>query len=174
MRRNHLWALGLVLALPILCLDVRTEAEGIILKRIHQHGDCPADKQVIRIPAQEIQIITAQPRVVVGSSSMRMRGYFPAGQAFAPVGQGPFVATFVPMTGTTFGCSQPAAGSSALNAVHALARQHLEFDRQKASRQGEMDHVDKAFKRVQSGLPAPAPAPSDPTQLQKSLDDLTK
>src|SRR5439155_27083524 len=127
-----------------------------------------------RIPGQEIQIVTARPRVVVGDASVRMRGYFPAGHAFMPVGHGPFVASFVPMPGT-FGCAPTTAGSSALDAVHALERHHLEFARQKASLQAEMDHVDRAFRRVQSGVTASGPTNvSDAAQLQKTLDELTR
>ncbi len=132
----------------------------------------------MRLPAQEIRVETAAPRVVVGDLAVhRTRGYVAGhhfatfGQTFAPVGNGPFVATFLPMHGMTFGTST-SAGSAALDAVHALDRQTLEFSKQKASLKAEMDHVEGAYKRIQSTLTASV-ADTSPS-LQKSLDDLTK
>src|SRR5207245_889339 len=117
---------------------------------------------------------TAAPRVVVGAPAHRVRGYAPLAAgfvpvgAFAPVAHGPFVATFLPAGGLTVGAP---AGSSALDAVHALERQHLEFAKHKAALRAEIDHVEAAYKRVHAGLTAPS---GDSSSLQKSLDELTK
>lgn len=169
MAAKKMWALGLVLALPIAC-----SADGVILKRIHAHGgDCQADKQIVRVPAQDIHIVTARPRVVVGESAVRTRGFYHA-PLFAPVASGPFVATFMP---ANFGGPQTTVGNSALDAAHALERHHLEFARQKASLQAEMDHVDKAFRRIQVGVTSSGQgggSMSDAAQLQKALEDLTR
>ena len=171
---------GLAVALTIWASNSSTAVgDGIFPFHLHQghgqQGDCEAKQTVVRLPAQEIRVETAAPRVVVGAAAVghhRVRGYAPLAAGFvpfAPVAAGPFVATFVPAGGLTFGA--PQVGSPALDAIHTLERQHLEFVKHKAALKAEMDHVEAAYKRVHAGLAAPV---GDSSSLQKSLDDLTK
>ena len=172
MRIQHMLAFGLVLSLPILCAQVRVEADGP-LKRHHQ-GNCPAEQNsVIRLPAQTIRIETTKPRVVVNeiSSPSRLRGYFP-GHTAMPFTSGPFVATILSPGALQSGTG---TGSSALDAVHALERQALEFSRHKAAMQAEMSHVDKAQQRIVGNLTSGAqPVVSDAAQLKTAIENLSK
>lgn len=171
MRFRLMLSAGVVVALTIGFPALHAHADGPILSRIHAHHAAgPKDiTETVRIPGREIRVVTSRPHVIVSEGgSARMRGFFPATTAV----QGPFVATFLPMTVSgTFG-TQVSAGSTALESVHALERQTLEFARQKASLKAEMDHVESAYKRVHANLTAPGSASE--SELKKSIDELTK
>lgn len=160
MRFKHMLAAGLMLTLPLLLTGTRVEADGPLLSKLHHHGDCKVESSVVRLPAQEIRVETSAPRIVVNEglrSSARVRGFFPAQPVVGvPMVAAPIVGHFMPVqlhSGVSFGhTTQVSAGSSALEAVHALERQHLEFSKHKAALNAEMEHVNKTMQRVQGHL----------------------
>jgi hypothetical protein len=175
-------SLGLALMVPMLSV-ARIDAEGGILSRLHHRADCDAHGSTVRLPAQEIRIETTRPRVIVHESSARTRGFFPAAPAFVPYGQGPFVATFLPMTGhgaSPF-CAPTADRSSgvhALRALHEMEIQGAEVQRLRAAHQAEMDHLDKVHQRVRAGMAPPSTHSSATSaeieQLKTAIENLTK
>lgn len=190
MRFKQALATGVLLMLPALIAG-RLGANDGILRRIHRHGDCPANQSVVRLPAQEIRIETTRPRVIVNEGVPgRTRGNFGGGHGFAPFAQGPVFATFLPVTpqltgGGGFGFSGSGAPSSAHNAIramHELELQAGEVNRMRAAHKADMDHLDRIQQRVQAGLAATFPTPngngatsgSDVAQIKASIDALTK
>src|SRR5688500_7182261 len=118
MRPKTLLTVGLLLSLPILSAQGRLEADGLLKfhrHHHHDHGNASADTSTtVRLPAQNIRIETASPRVIVNELSHH-RHHRARGVLAAPMMQAPFVATFLPMTAT--GGSQNLV-SSGLDAVH--------------------------------------------------------
>lgn len=174
--------LGLFLVVPMLYSGPRAEAGDGLFSGLH-HGSCDDQKTTVRLPAQQIQIVTTRPQVVVNSAvaGPRYRTYLPAAQGFMPMFNMPMVATVLPLGGVPAGNASISAGNGALDAIHALDRQHMEFAAQKAVFDAQRDIVNKAYQRFHASLTAPAatpaatPAPTtgvDPAQLQKALDNL--
>jgi len=181
MRPVHTLAFGLILSLPFASGGSRLAADGLLKRHHHHHGDDHAEQSTtVRLPAQNIRIETASPRVVVGQVGghhHRGRG-FAYGPAFAPVGPSNFVATFLPMT-VNPGVSQNLATSSALEAVHALERQHLEVTRHKAALAAEMNLLDRTAQRVSASITASGSASftgqaTSADDVRKALEDLSK
>jgi hypothetical protein len=177
MRFKPTMAFGLALALPVLFVPARVESNDGILRRVHQHcdsGSCPAT--VVQLPAQQIRIETAAPRVVVGSSR-HLRGFMPAGPMFMPVTSGPFVATIFGVNGT----GTTGTGSPMLDSIHAMEAQHMQFAKQQASLQKEIELTNQAAQRVSERLaatlksspscPTPTPTPADVDARLKGIND---
>lgn len=177
MRPKHILAAGLLFGLPF-AAGPRLEADGLLKRHLH-HGD--ADQSTtVRLPAQNIRIETTSPRVFVNQSAghHRARGFVSAGPAFLPVSNAPFVATFLPMT-VNPGGAQNLASSNALDAVHALERQHLEVARQKAALAAEMNLLDRTAQRVHSNITASGSASftgqsTSSDDVRKAIEDLSK
>ena len=177
-----MWAAGLLVALAVGFAPARAAADWPILDRLHQHGNCPKDQQeTIRIPGREIRIITAKPQVIVSDASPRLRGFFPANGNAMTFGQGPFIATLMPMNlqgGATFGTcgAQPSAASAALRALHEMEIHAGEIAAMRAAQKAQMDHLDAVQKRVQASMSASfgAGSSSDSADLQKTLQSLDK
>jgi hypothetical protein len=168
MRFTHMFAFGLLLALPVFFIQFRVESNDGILSRLHYHADCEAKQTVVRLPAQEIRIDAPAPRVTVGSH--RTRGFMPTGPAFMPVVGGPFVATILPLSTVT----PTAPGNPALRALHDLEAQAGDAAAAVAAHKAHMDHLNAVHKRIQANLSTTFGASTSETSLQKSLDDLTK
>ena len=174
MRFRHTVAFGLVLALPILCLQFRAESSDGILNRLHHHNDCGDAKQtVVQLPAQEIRVETTAPRVTVGHS--RVRGFIPTAPAFMPIVGGPFVATVLPMNGLSVGGG--GTGSAMLDSIHAMEAQHLQFAKHQAGLQKEIEITNQAALRVSEKLAATlktsVAGSIDTTQLDAQLKTIS-
>jgi hypothetical protein len=184
MRCKHVSAIGLLLALPVLCAGLRVDAGGPLCG----HADCPSQDTTVRLPAQEIRIETSRPRVVVNEVQTIGRarhGFayaagFPMGYgpAFMPMPAGqPFVASFYVPANTTPD-SRGSAASGTVRALQDLEAQAFEVARQKAILKAETDHVNMMHKRISASLAASLQGadngPTDTTSLQKSIDDLSK
>lgn len=179
MRPKYFLTAALLLGLPFAAAGTRLEADGL-LKRHHHHGDGHAElSTTVRLPAQNIRIETASPRVVVsqggGHHHHRARGF-----AYAPAFVGPsnFVATILPMTINTGG-AQNLAGSNALEAIQALERQQFEVTRQKAALAAEMQLLDRTAQRISSNITASGSASftgqaTSTDDVRKALEDLSK
>jgi hypothetical protein len=180
MRSTYVSAVAL-LTLAFLLSAFRVEAQGLLHR--HGHGDCDnAQQTTVTLPAQQIRIQTARPQVIVndvsgGGHHLRARGYFPTA-GMMPMVNSPFVATFA--TGMTFhpatvGFGAPTGGSTALDAIHALERQHLEFVKHKAALKAEMEHTDKAIQRVQGSISASlqSSGSSDLSEVNANLQKLS-
>jgi len=169
-------AIGLMLTLP-LATGARLDADGLLKRHLH-HGD-DDQSTTVRLPAQNIRVETASPRVVVSQHAGHFRGRGVSyGPAFVPTGSGPFVATFLPMT-VQPGVVQSHASSSALDAVHALERQHLEVVRQKAALAAEMNLLDRTAQRVSANITASSSASftgqaASMDEVRKALEDLSR
>ena len=182
MRLKHTLALGFVLAVPVFLNPWRLDASDGILSRLHHHGDCDAKQTVVRLPAQEIRVETTRPNIVVNERSShgsgRVRGFMPHAPAFMPTVSGPFVATFLPMHGgLTFGGGGN-AGSPALDALHALEHQHLQFAKHQAGLKTEMEITNQAALRVSeklsSTLKSSGGSTADTSDLQSKLADINR
>jgi hypothetical protein len=181
MRFKHTLTVGLLLAVPGLVVEPRVAAGWPLCGS----KDCASQDTTVRLPAQEIRIETTRPRVIVneGPALGRSRSFAVGvpmgyGAPFMPMMSGqPFVASiYVPAT-SGFG-SGPTASSSTLRALHELENQTLEVARQKAILKAETDHINMVHKRITSALSATLQSSdggtADTTQLQKSIDDLSK
>jgi hypothetical protein len=177
--RNTLAGLVL-LALPVLLVGSRADADGI-LKRIHHHAQdkSPAEQTVVRLPAQEIRVETTKPRVVVTQgSSVRLRGV-PA-QGFTAT---PFVATIVNPGALQFGGVSSfsfGGGSSSMDIAHAIERQAAEISAARAHRQAIQNAEDAALQRLQghisklsTGAAESKTPASDVAQLKKAIEDMS-
>lgn len=172
--------IGLALAIPVVLLHSRVQADGPIANLLHlHHGDCDAKQSVVRLPAQEIRIETTQPRVIVnqGTGYSRMRGGYLAqnNAAFMPMVQGPFVATVLPMTSMT--CGNSGSGSAALDAIQAMQIHHLNFAKQQAALQKEVEITNQlareAADRLAATLKASSPPSADSASVANQLQCIT-
>ncbi len=185
MRFKHTLAVGVVLALPVLVLGTRLEADGI-LKRHHHADSSAAEQSVVRLPAQEIRIETTKPRVIVNQgSSARLRGFLPPGQAFVAA---PMVGTIVApgalhFGGTsafTFG-STSSASNSTMDLAHAIERHAAEISASRAHRLAIQSAEDAALQRLSGHISRLTTGPaadtkastSDTAQLKKAVEDLS-
>src|SRR5437773_2567993 len=88
-------ARGLIFALAATIPAAQASADGLNLgsffSHFHHQNYCDAKQSVVRLPAQEIRIETAAPRVIVGSATRvhGHSGFRPVAQmAFMPVASG--------------------------------------------------------------------------------------
>src|SRR5262249_16845640 len=118
----------------------------------HGSGDCPVERDVVKIPGREIRIETASPRVIVSDVARhgRMRGFFPP---LVPMGYGgPYVATFLPFNMGVQPTPTHGSDTGALDAIHALERHASAIAQERAARQAGIDAADQALERVRGSL----------------------
>ncbi len=159
-RRNL--CLGVSLLLVVVAFSLKAEASGGLFSR--HHGDCDANHSVVRLPAQQIRVETARPRIVVQESHFASRGRFAFGASGVPfVPTGPIVASF--LVPPTVNQEARSSASNVLRAAQDLEAQAFEVNRLRAAHQAEINALDQVHQRIAGSiqrLSAPPPAASAP------------
>ena len=149
------------------------------------HGDC--NKEVVRLPAQEIRVETSRPRVIVSETRhehVRVGRALPS-VPIAPMG--PVVATFFapvsPVPVTHFSgferAETYAPDRSAFRAMQDLELQAMEVARLQAAHRAEVEAMNRMQQRVASSMTASFAgidhrAPPDQTALREEISKLAQ
>lgn len=146
---RKLMLVGFTFSALALIAGSRGEASGGLFSRHCHHDHCDAQQSTVRLPAQQIRIETAAPRVVVQETRHHRHNFgVGVGVPFVPVVGQPIVATFF----TPQVQAPVSSGSPALKAAHDLEMQALEVARLRAAHQAEVAAINDVHGRIMQSM----------------------